>query len=168
MKDISKLEYYLSKKIDKLTKSVIEAHEKSVDKIYDDVKKNAPDGYGDYKESIKRYPSEKTDKSISSTIGTDLKSDGYFLGRIIENGTGTYALEPHIGHTKTFIESGYRYWFVPKNIAMYKTDNMIELAGGKYYLAKPAPPKPHFRTTLEQDKQMYLNNIKNAIKEGLK
>lgn len=169
MKDIRNLSVDLSKVLGKLEKEIIEAHEKSVDKIHKDVVNNAPSGYGDYKSTIKRYPSEISSNKVVSEIGTALKTeDGYFLGRIIENGTGTYALEPHIGHTKTFIESGYRYWYVPVSKAKYKTNEMVLTPGGEFYLASPAPPRPHFRTTLEQDKKMYKDSIVNAVREVLK
>lgn len=171
MKDINKLSIDLYKVLGKITDKVLETHEESVNKVYKDVLNNAPTGFGDYVSSIKRYPSEITKHKVISIIGTDIKTeDGYFLGRIIENGTGTYALEPHIGHTKTFIESGYRMWYIPVVKAKYVRGGLqkINIGNQQFYVGKPEPPHPHFRNTLEKNKLIYKNNIINAIKEELK
>ena len=114
MKDILKIGIDLKKASDDLIKKLMVKQKDTAKAIWEDVVLKAPSSSGEYVSSIKIGETKFEKNIISTKIFTDMKSeDGYFVGRMIENGTGIYALEPHIGHTKTFIESGYKYWYVP-------------------------------------------------------
>ena len=87
-------------------------------------------------------------------------------GRMIENGTGIYALEPHIGHTKTFFESQYQYWYVPASEVDRPIGKVVLIDGVEFYVAKAQKPKPHWKPALDENIQTYKENISQAIKEA--
>ena len=111
---------------------------------------------GKYVNSIQKGETEYKNGAIRTEIYTDLKSkDGYLIGRMIENGTGIYALEPHIGHTKTFHVSGYQYWYVPADEVDRPIGKTILIDGVEFYIAKAQKPKPHWKPVLEEDMELY-------------
>lgn len=70
----------------------------------------------------------------------------------LEYGTGTEAEMPHIGHTETFIKSGYRYWFLPKEIAdakgkEFSPQRLINIKGKLFYIMFSTKPFPFMRPT---------------------
>ena len=168
MKMIAEIQKDLDYKSKKLINNLIKAQEETARTIKDDVVSKSPKPSGEYASSIKCSDTKYEENVIKTSIYTDMKSeDGYFIGRMIENGTGIYALEPHIGTTKTFIESGYRYWYVPTSSVKRPLGQKITINGVDYYVAKAQPPKPHFRPALEENISTYRANIKKAIKEAL-
>lgn len=105
MKKINELEKDLSNFQKRLEEKLTKAQSETAQQIKKDVIKHLGHSSGEYVESIQVGETKKEDNVIKTNIYTDLKSkDGYFIGRMIKNGTGIYALEPHIGHTKTFHE----------------------------------------------------------------
>lgn len=86
---------------------------------------------------------------------------------MIENGTGVYALEPHIGHTKTFFESQYQYWYVPAEEVDRPIGRLVEINGQEFYIAKAQRPKPHWKPALEENIELYKENVRKAVKETL-
>lgn len=168
MKMIAEIQKDLDYKSKKLIEKLIQAQKDTAETIKNSAVAKSPKPSGEYASSIKCSETQYENKKIKTSIYTDMKSeDGYFIGRMIENGTGIYALEPHIGTTKTFINSGYRYWYVPTASVKRPLGKKITINGVDYYVAKAQPPKPHFRPALEENITTYRNNIKKAIKEAL-
>lgn len=168
MKKIGELGKDLSVFQKKLQKNLIKAQEETAKQIKKDVIEKLGFSSGKYVNSIQKGETEIQNDKIKTEIFTDLKSkDGYLIGRMIENGTGTYALEPHIGHTKTFHVSGYQYWYVPANEVDRPIGETILIDGVEFYIAKAQKPKPHWKPVLEEDIELYKENIRKAIKEAL-
>lgn len=70
----------------------------------------------------------------------------------LEYGTGTKAEMPHIGTTETFIKSGYRYWFLPKEVAdskgkEFSPQRLINIKGKLFYIMFSTQPFPFMRPT---------------------
>ena len=70
----------------------------------------------------------------------------------LEYGTGTEAKMPHIGKTKTFLASRYRYWFLPKEVADSKgreftNKEVINIKGKLFYLMTPQEAHPFMQPT---------------------
>ena len=169
MRDINTLSAYINKFTDKVIENVAKAQRETAQAIWEDVVQNAPSGTGEYISSIQISPTIKEGNAIKTEVFTDLKStDGYVIGRMIEYGTGIYALQPHIGHTKTFKESGYRYWYVPVTSVGKPIGKLITINGQQFYVAKPQPSKPHFIPALQKNEATYLQNIDKAVKEAEK
>ena len=153
----------------KLIKNLMKAEENTAQSIWDDVIANAPVTTGEYASSITVDKPTYKKKKISTVIGSDLKTeDGYFLGRMLENGTGIYALEEHIGKTKTFVNSGYTYWYLPVEKANRELGNPITLYGKQYYVMHAQPAKPHFTPAYNSNVRVRKENIAKAIKESMK
>lgn len=168
MKNIEEFGKDLSKFEQRLKEKLIRAQEETAEQIKKDVIEKLGFSSGKYVESIQKGKTEVNDDKIKTEIFTDLKSkDGYLIGRMIENGTGIYALEPHIGHTKTFHVSGYQYWYVPADEVDRPIGKTILIDGIEFYIAKAQKPKPHWKPVLEEDVELYKSNIKKAVKEAL-
>ena len=168
MKNVNDLVKDLDRFSKNLEKNLINAQKNTAQKIREDTLKNLGHSKGKYAESIKQGETRKEEDTIKTEIYTDLKSkDGHLVGRMIENGTGIYALEPHIGHTKTFFESQFQYWYVPADEVDRPIGKEIEIQGMKFYVAKAQKPKPHWKPALNENIQFYKDNISKAIKESL-
>lgn len=168
MKNIKEFGNDLSKFEKSLKENLIKAQEETAEQMKKDVIEKLGFSSGKYVNSIQKGKTEIENDKIKTEIFTDLKSkDGYLIGRMIENGTGTYALEPHIGHTKTFYVSGYQYWYVPANEVDRPIGKTILIDGVEFYIAKAQKPKPHWKPVLEEDIELYKENIRKAIKEAL-
>ena len=168
MKKINEFDKDLSKFQKKLIQKLIKAQDETAEQMKKDVIEKTGLSTGKYVNSIQKGETEYKNHSIKTEIFTDLKSkDGYLIGRMIENGTGIYALEPHIGHTKTFFESEYRYWYVPADEVDRPIGKAILIDGVEFYVAKAQRPRPHWKPALEEDVELYRQNISKAIKEAL-
>ena len=168
MKKINEFGKDLSKFEQRLIKRLIKAQDETAEQMKKDVIEKLGFSSGKYIDSIQKGETEYKNNRITTEIFTDLKSkDGYLIGRMIENGTGIYALEPHIGHTKTFHESGYQYWYVPADDVDRPIGKAILIDGVEFYIAKAQKPKPHWKPVLEEDMELYRLNISKAVKEAL-
>ncbi len=168
MKKISQFGKDFSKFEQRLKENLIKAQKETAKKMKEDVIKKLDISSGKYVNSIQVGDTEVSNNVIKTEIYTDLKSkDGYLIGRMIENGTGTYALEPHIGHTKTFFESEYKYWYVPADEVDRPIGKTVLIDGVELYIAKAQKPKPHWKPVLEEDIELYKANISKAVKEAL-
>lgn len=168
MKSIVDLSKDIGKFEERLIKNLIKAQSKTAEQIKSDVIQKLGISSGKYLESIQKGETTYENDVIKTEIYTDLKSkDGYLIGRMIENGTGIYALEPHIGHTKTFFKSEYRYWYVPADEVDRPIGKVILIDGVEFYIAKAQKPKPHWKPALEEDIELYKANIDKAVKEAL-
>lgn len=165
MKDISKLSVSLNnwQKI-LFQKRLVKAQRNTAEKMHQDIKSLAPSNSGEYVSSIKIGDTKFENEKISTYIYTDLTSDNHAIGRMIEYGTGIYALQPHIGHTKTFIESQYQYWYVPATSVKRAIGPSIFINGKEFYIAYPQVAKPHFIPALFSNKQYYKEQIRKAVK----
>lgn len=151
----------------KLIVNLIDAQRQTAEKMKEDAKNYSPKPNGEYASSIKISNTEIDGQTIKTFIHTDMKTeDGYFLGRMIENGTGIYALEPHIGKTKTFFASGYQYWYVPTSKVKRPLGKIITIYGTDYYVTKAQRPKPHFKPALYNNIQTYRENISKAFRRA--
>lgn len=173
MKKLAQLEIDFDKFSKNVVKKLMEAEKNTAESIWNDVIVNAPMDTGEYISSISVDDPIYEKDTIKTVIGSDLKTeDGYFLGRMLENGTGIYALEEHIGKTKTFIQSGYRYWYLP----VEKVDNALEkygykkvnLYGKDYYVMHGQPAKPHFIPAYNSNVRIRKENIMKALREARK
>ena len=172
MKEINQLSKDLDEVWDKLVKNLMDAQEESAKKMWDEAVILAPmskTNGGDYISSIQVSNTKYENDVISTSVYTDMKTeDGYFVGRMIENGTGIYALEDHIGKTKTFEESGYRYWYIPADKVNKPVGKLITIKGKEYYVGHAQPPKPHFKPALTKVRPEYKEAIRKAVKEAFK
>lgn len=168
MKLIDQLSADLEKFSTKLIVNLIDAQRETAEKIQQDAKNYSPKPNGEYADSIKVSNTEIEGQTIKTFIYTDMKSeDGHFIGRMIENGTGIYALEPHIGHTTTFRESGYQYWYVPVTDKIkHPIGKVINLYGVDFYVAHGQRPKPHFKPALYNNIQTYKENLSKAFRRA--
>lgn len=169
MKKLERLEIDFDNFSKKLIQNLMKAESDTAQSIWNDVILNAPVDTGEYVSSISVDEPVYKDNTITTVIGSDLKTeDGYFLGRMLENGTGIYALEEHIGKTKTFIESGYRYWYLPVEKAKKALGKSITLYGKEYYVMHAQPAKPHFTPAYNSNVRLRRENISKAMKESMK
>lgn len=153
----------------KLIKNLMKAEENTAQSIWNDVITNAPVSTGEYVSSITVDKPTYKKKKITTIIGSDLKTeDGYFLGRMLENGTGIYALEEHIGDSRTFVKSGYKYWYLPVDYVNKQIGRKITLYGKDYYVMHGQPAKPHFVPAYNSNVKVRKENIAKAIKESMK
>ena len=165
LKDINKIDVEIPKLLaNLLKKNLVNAQRVTANKIKEDAIGLLPFKNGEYIDSIHVEDTEINGDVISTKIVSDLFSeDGYAIGRMIENGTGIYALEDHIGHTKTFKDSGYHYWYVPATSVKRPIGEKITINGKEFYIGKPQVAKPHFIPALEMNKNIYKQNIGKAI-----
>ena len=166
MKKLASLSKDLFVFSDRMINRLIEAQRNTAQKICNDVKSLAPVNTGEYISSIKVSDTRVNNGVIRTSIYTDLTSEmdpSIVIGRMIEHGTGIYALEPHIGHTKTFIQSGYRYWYVPATSVKRAIGQLINIKGTEFYIAKPQRARPHFLPALQSNKAYYKAQIRKAV-----
>jgi hypothetical protein len=91
----------------------------------------------------------------------DLFSHAPFL----EYGTGTKAELQHIGQTKTFIQSGYRYWFLPveKVDRQFSPERIIVIDGKQFYLMFATKPYPFMRPASFSSRQENADLVNERI-----
>ena len=169
MKKLAQLEIDFDKFGKNVVKKLMEAEKNTAESIWNDVIVNAPMDTGEYVSSISVDDPIYEKDTIKTVIGSDLKTeDGYFLGRMLENGTGIYALEEHIGKTKTFIQSGYRYWYLPVEKAPKELGAPITIYDKQYYVMHGQPAKPHFIPAYNSNMRIRKENIMKALREARK
>lgn len=169
MKKLAQLEIDFDKFGKNVVKKLMEAEKNTAESIWNDVIANAPMDTGEYISSISVDDPIYEKDTIKTVIGSDLKTeDGYFLGRMLENGTGIYALEEHIGKTKTFIQSGYRYWYLPVEKAPKELGTPITIYDKQYYVMHGQPAKPHFIPAYNSNMRTRKENIMKALREARK
>ena len=107
-------------------------------------------------------------KLIVGRVYTDRTVFSY--ASFLEYGTGIYAEREHIGTTKTFIQSGYSYWFLPVDKADrdFGSDRIIVIKGEKFYIMYPQQPQPFMRPTAFQTRSETVDIIKTKLKQGIR
>ena len=93
----------------------------------------------------------------------------------LEFGTGTKAdgTLPHIGHTKTFKDSGMRYWYMPKELAdakgkEFSPQRLIIIDGKEYYIMYATKPYPFMRPTAFYLEDKAIKILADEIKKKLR
>lgn len=91
----------------------------------------------------------------------------------LEYGTGIKAEMPHIGHTKTFMESGYRYWFLPKEVAdskgkEFSPQRLININGKQFYMMFATQPHPFMRPTAFDLENNATKIFADALREEIR
>lgn len=109
-----------------------------------------------------------SNNNLVGRVYTDKEIMPYAM--FLEFGTGTFAELPHIGHTKTFIESGFRYWYLPVEKAQreFGNDRRIVLNGRQYYVMYAQEPKPFMRTAGFQAKELVTQSILKVLSEFIR
>lgn len=160
----------LNKKINKLCNDIPKAVEEGLKNGLEGVKELAYTYKRGTKEGIMIAVSKENSKEILGRIYTDKTIMPYAL--FLEYGTGIYAEMEHIGTTKTFIESGYRYWYLPVEKAQrdFGSSRKVTIGDSEFYIMyaqRPAPfMKPasfYGRTKLSSEIQKTLSKIMKEI-----
>ena len=79
--------------------------------------------------------------------------------------SGTKAELPHIGKTKTFIASGYRYWFLPveKVDRQFSPERIVVIDGQQFYLMFATKPFPFMRPASFSSRQENADLVNERI-----
>lgn len=161
MKSLDKLADVIDQLGDKIEKRTIKGLEKSAQQIYEDVVELAP-GNGDYKSSIKIYPTQKENNTYSILIGTDMqvgptihgsvkgsnnapKGTTYNLGYLLEHGTYEHAIPNAFGY-------GFYFGFTTKDGKFHKGTLDDSWHPGSI-------ARPHFSLALEKNKKLIKKYI---------
>lgn len=70
---------------------------------------------------------------------------------------------PHIGKTKTFRQSGRRYWLVPAEKVTRPIGKLVVIDGKSFYMAFTQAAKPFMRTTAVTRREGTKDDIKQSI-----
>lgn len=128
------------------------------------------------KEALKN---KRGDKDSSLILFEITVQNGEVTGRLytnfdyalfLEYGTGTKAEMPHIGHTETFKESGYTYWYLPKELADSRgldinSSRLINIKGELFYIMYATQPYPFMRPTAFELESNATKIFAEALKE---
>jgi len=173
MKSLNKLADKLDEMAKRIDEKIVKANEKTAQKVYEDILELAPEGLtGNYKNSIKIYPTENKNSVISTFIGSDLvvsskwgpqeeqenPSRGfsnnapagtrYNLGYLLEHGTAEHAIPNAFGR-------GFYWSFIDNNGVFHKGTLEDEWHPG-------SKARPHYAIALINNKETYKANIKEA------
>jgi len=157
---------------------------------FKDVDKAIADGIRDGMENAMKHGQEVALSHKRGSKDTDLilyeisRENGVIKGKLytnfdyalfLEYGTGIKAdgTLPHIGHTKTFKESGMRYWFLPKEIAdakgkEFSPQRLININGELFYIMYATQPYPFMQPTAFDLENNIAEIFVRAIEERLK
>lgn len=105
----------------------------------------------------------KNSKEINARVYTN-----FLHAPFLEYGTGIKAEMPHIGKTKTFLESGYTYWYLPLEKVKTPLNNpTININGTLFYIMFSTQPYPFMRPTAFYMKPKNIETIKANIQKGI-
>lgn len=106
---------------------------------------------------------ERTTNQVIGRVYTD--KDLFSYAPFLEYGTGTKAEKPHIGKTKTFIESGYQYWYLPVEKASreFSPQRVINIKGKLFYIMYATRPYPFMRPASISSRQENADCINEEI-----
>lgn len=106
---------------------------------------------------------EANSKQIIGRVYTD--KDLFDYAPFLEFGTGTKAEKPHIGKTKTFIESGYKYWYLPVEKANreFSPSRIINIDGNLFYIMYATQPYPFMRPASFSSRQESADCINEEV-----
>ncbi len=156
--------------------------------FYKDFQKALNDGINQGMEDTLKHGKEvalsnkRGSKDTDSILYEISNENGSLKGRLytnfdyamfLEYGTGTKAELEHIGTTPTFIESGYRYWFLPKAVAdakgrEFSPQRLININGELFYIMYATQPYPFMRPTAFDLENNIVDIFVKAIEKRLK
>ncbi len=164
------------KKMDNLVKHLKEHTTKGVEKASEETRKYA----------LSKKKGNKDDDLILKEINSHSKEiisrvyTHFSWAPFLEYGTGRYAEAPHIGKSKTFIESGFRFWYAPATVVNKSytlNDFMIvdgvfypmitQIRGKTYVMCFEQKSRPFMRPTAFYMRGKNVETIKKEIKKGI-
>jgi HK97 gp10 family phage protein len=162
----------LNKKLDKINNTFVNSTKIGVDKALEDIQKLALD-YKVGKKDPTQLPFESdiNGSEINGRLHSD--KDTFNYAGFLEFGTGAFAEKPHVGTTKTFIDSGFTMWYLPvEKVNKPLPYKIITIKGKRFYVVFGQKPKPFMRpaafesrdNTLEQIQKEMIKNIEKVIK----
>lgn len=88
----------------------------------------------------------------------------------VEFGTGIHAEMPHVGKTKTFHESNFAYWLLPKEKADrdYGADRLELINGNWFYWMSSQQPHPFMRTAAFENRDKNVQAVLDSLREMIK
>lgn len=167
----------LINKLDKISNNLINYTEIGIEKALNDSKTYALENkYGSKNQNLILI--ELTKKG-QERIGKIYTNFSYAL--FLEYGTGRKAEMPHIGQSTTFRKSGFYFWYAPADKVMkqYKDTDYFEfngemypmnafMNGNKYVMVFEQEARPFMRPTVLYRHDLNLEEIKKAIKNGIR
>ncbi len=154
------------KKMDKIISGLPEATNKGVNLALNNVKDTAIRNKRGTKDD-KMFVVEILDFESGKITGqVKTNKDIFSYASFLEFGTGTYAQLPHIGTTKTFIDSNYAYWLLPKEKASRPLNNPLvysEKTGTYFYVMFATRPYPFMRPTAQMTRKESVGYINMQI-----
>ena len=153
------------KKMEKLIKGFPERAKLGVEDALKNTQEKALDNKrGSKDESMIPIEFVDFDKNkITGRVYTD--KDLFSYAPFLEFGTGTKAELEHIGTTKTFIASGYRYWFLPvdKVDKRFSPERIINIGGELFYIMFATKPYPFMRPASFSSRQENADLVNERI-----
>lgn len=120
-------------------------------------------------EYIKHNKYEILDEGIA--VYNDVENESHqHYSLILEYGSGLYAELPHIGQTKSFIASGYMYWYVPEDEAPDLFEypyERIETEDGVIYKVYGQTPKHIYEDSAKVIERNAARWVREYIEERL-
>lgn len=155
------------------SKEIIKRIEKAVPIAIEEVMKYAQETALKHKRGSRDSESILFEISINNGVATGRLYTNFDYAMFLEYGTGTEAEMPHIGHTETFIKSGYRYWFLPKAVAdsrgkEFAPQRLINIGGELFYIMFATKPFPFMRPTAFDLEDSAVRIFAEAIRKELK
>jgi len=164
------------KKMDNLVKNLKRHTTKGVNLASEETRKYALSKKKGSKEDdliLKEINSQS--KEIISRVYTNFK-----WAPFLEFGTGRYAEMPHIGKSKTFMESGFRFWYAPASVVNKSyalTDFMVvdgvfypmitQINGKTYVMCFEQKARPFMRPTAFYMREKNIETIKKVLTKGI-
>lgn len=159
MKNISKLSIEISKYSKKLINNLKEAQKETAITIHKDIIAMAPINTGRYVSSIQVSEQKTDNNNFSIKIFSDLPVGGIDpkwknvpLAALLEWGTGI------VGATSNKYPHGYPYRMTPW---CYYSEDLNAFITTNGMIARP-----HFYPSLQKNKQLYIENIRKAVKNS--
>ena len=114
----------------------------------------------------KLIPIEILDFDKGEVVGRVYTDKNLFsFAPFMEFGTGTEAELPHIGKTKTFIASGYRFWYLPveKVDKQFSPERIVVINGKQFYIMFATKPYPFMRPASFSSRKENANLLNERI-----
>lgn len=151
-----------------------------LDKLCTNIKKSAESGLNEATKQTQKYALNKKvgNKEKDKILYEIINDKNTIIGRVytnfkyapfLEYGTGKFAELPHIGTTKTFVKSGYTYWYLPVEKAERDLPNpTIWVNDQEFYIMFSQEPRPFMRPTAFERKNPNIKLIKQSISDSIK
>lgn len=155
------------KKMDKISSQIYKSTEIGLENGLKGIQQMALDYKRGKKQGILIEITNQNNKLVGR-VYTDKEILPYAL--FLEYGTGTFAELPHIGTTKTFIKSGFRYWYLPVEKAQrdFGDNRRIVIQGKEFFIMFAQEPSPFMRPAGFQGRDIVKDELSKGISEFLK